>query len=117
MGLAARVLEAAGITTIVHSWIPALSACVGAPRVVGIGFPGALPFGDVGDAEGQRAVLRASLESGLALQRGAQRVDLPFEWPASKRVPKPPALPPIARAIVKRPWLYMRLRDGRLPDR
>lgn len=115
MGLVARVLEEAGVSTALHSWIPELSVSVGAPRVIGIGYPGSVPFGLPGDREGQRAVLRASLEAAAAMRDPGERVDLPFEWPQSARVPKPPEPPPIARAIMKRPWLYLKLRSGDIP--
>jgi D-proline reductase (dithiol) PrdB len=115
VGLVARVIEAAGVSTAVHSWMPEISTSVGSPRVVGIGYPGSLPFGLPGDAEGQRAVLRASLESAAALTDPGARVDLTFEWPQANRVPKPPKPPPIATAIMKRPWLFMNLVSGKIP--
>jgi len=115
VGLAARVIEEAGVSTALHSWIPELSVAVGSPRVVGIGYPGSVPFGAPGDAEGQRAVLRASLEAAAGLRVPGERVDLPFEWPETARVPKPRRPPPIARAIMKRPWLYAKLRAGDIP--
>jgi len=115
VGLAARVIEQAGVATAVHSWIPEVSASVGSPRVVGIEYPGSVPFGEPGDADGQRAVLRASLRAAAAMEEPGQRVDLDFAWPAKKRVPKPPKPPAIARAIMKRPWLYLRLLEGRIP--
>ena len=114
MGLVARVIEAAGISTAVHSWIPELSESVGSPRVVGVGYPGSVPFGLPGDPKGQRAVLQASLEAAARTGEPGQRVDLPFEWPARTRVPKPPKPPPITRAIMKRPWLYLKLRSGEI---
>ncbi len=116
MGLVARVIEEAGISTSVHSWIPELSVSVGSPRVIGIGYPGSLPFGLPGDADGQRAVVRASLEAAAAIRRPGARVDLELEWPVGARVPKPPAPPPIARAIKRRPWLYLNLLRGEIPE-
>lgn len=116
MGLVARVIERSGVSTALHSWIPELSVAVGSPRVVGIGYPGSVPFGAPGNADGQRAVLRASLEAAAGMRVPGERVDLAFEWPATARVPKPPEPPPIARAIMKRPWLYWRLRNGDMPD-
>lgn len=115
MGLVARVIERAGVATAVHAWIPELAVSVGSPRVVGIGYPGSLPFGLTGDAEGQRAVLRSSLERAAAIREPGGRVDLPFEWPSDARVPRPPEPPPIARAIMKRPWLFLKLLAGEIP--
>ena len=99
----------------VHSWIPELSAAVGSPRVVGIGYPGSVPFGLPHDAANQQAVLRASLDAAATMGEPGQRIDLDFEWPAQTRVPRPPKLPPIARAIMKRPWLYLKLLNGDIP--
>lgn len=115
MGLVARVIEEAGVSTALHSWIPELSVAVGSPRIVGIGYPGSVPFGPRGDRDGQRAVLRASLEAAAGMRVPGERVDLPFEWPETVRVPKPPKPPPIANAIMKRPWLFLKLRDGDIP--
>ena len=115
MGLVARVIEEAGVSTAVLSAIPELTVSVGAPRVVGIAYPGSAPLGLPGDARGQGAVLRASLEAAAALAVPGSRVDLDFVWPAGARVPKPPELPPIAKAIMKRPWLFMNLLRGEIP--
>ena len=115
MGLVARVVEGAGVSTAALSWIPELSVAVGTPRVVGIAHPGSVPFGRPGDAEGQRAVLRAALEAAASMVEPGARVDLPFEWPAGARVPGPPQPPPIPSAIKRRPWLPVRLLQGDLP--
>ena len=109
------MLEESGITTAVHAWIPELPVSTGAPRVVGIGYPGSVPFGLPGDAEGQRAVLRASLETAAAIDRPGQRSDLDFEWPSGARVPKPAQPPPIAQLCMRRPWLYLKLVNGEIP--
>ncbi len=115
MGLVARVIEETGIPTAVLSSIPELTTSVGAPRVIGIGYPGSLPFGLPGDADGQRAVLRASLEAAFAVKEAGGRFDLDFEWPSEARLPRPRTPPPIAKAIMKRPWLYLKLLKGEIP--
>jgi len=109
------MIEEAGVATAVLSWIPETTASVGAPRVVGIGYPGSVLFGTPGDSAGQSAVLLATLEAAAEMVEPGQRIDLPFEWPARARVPKPPTPPPIARAIFKRPWLYLKLVNGEIP--
>lgn len=103
------------MSTAVHSWIPELAESVGSPRVIGIGYPGSVPFGAPGDADGQRAVLRTSLEAAASLTEPGQRIDLPFEWPAEARVPRPPKPAPIVSAIKQRPWLYLKLLKGQIP--
>jgi hypothetical protein len=116
VGQVAREVEAAGIVTAVLSWIPELSVAVGAPRVVGIGYPGSVPFGRPGEADGQRSVLRGALEAACAMVTPGERVDLNHEWPPNARVPGPPRPPPIASAIKARPWLLLRLLRGDLPQ-
>jgi hypothetical protein len=116
VGLVAREIEARGVATAVLSWFPEYAVAVGAPRVVGIGYPGSVPFGLPGDVEGQRKVLRAALEAAFGMGLPGQRVDLDFAWPAGARVPRPPRLPPIARAIMKKPWLFLKLLAGDVPQ-
>lgn len=94
--------------------MPELSVAAGAPRVVGIGYPGSVPFGLPADHDGQRAVLKASLEAAVSMTEPG-RTDLPFEWPSGTRVPKPPEPPPIARLLYRKPWLYPRFVRGDLP--
>ena len=118
MGLAQRQIEGAGIATASLSVLPALTASVGAPRVAGIAYPLGVPLGEPGDARGQRAVLEAALR---VLETGCtpgEIVQLPFEWPvplekARFHAPEPP---PIAKLIKKRPWLYLRLLNGDIPE-
>ncbi|MCB1035613.1 MAG: hypothetical protein KDD47_17455 [Acidobacteria bacterium] len=109
------MLEAAGVSTGVHCWIPELAESVRSPRVVGIGYPGSLPFGPPGDADGQRQVLRSSLEAVAAMSTPGQRTDLPFEWPAGVRIPRHPNDVPITLLIKRKPWLYLKLLKGEIP--
>lgn len=50
------------------------------PRVAAIEHPFGRPYGDVGDADTQRAVLRAALEVGVNATEPGSVVHLPFEW-------------------------------------
>ena len=120
MGLVQRVIEASGIATVTLSWIPDLTRAVGVPRLAGISYPLSRPLGRPHDVEGQRAVLRATLEL-LATATGPDTyVELPFEWPDSplrarldsKDVPPPP----IVDLLRKKPWLVANLYSGRIPD-
>jgi hypothetical protein len=119
VGLVQRVLEANGIPTVALSMIPELTRAVGVPRLAGIGYPMGRPLGQPDDADGQRAVLRATLEL-LATARGPDTyVELPFEWPespararnASRDLPPPP----IVELLAKKPWLVVNLYSGRIP--
>jgi hypothetical protein len=119
VGLVQRVLEAAGLPTVTLSMIPELTRAVGVPRLAGISYPMGRPLGRPGDADGQRAILRAMLEL-LTTARGPDTyVELPFEWPespararnASRDLPPPP----IVDLLTKKPWLLVNLYSGRIP--
>jgi len=120
VGLVQRVLEAAGIPTVALSMIPDLTRAVGVPRLAGISYPMGRPLGQPHDAEGQRAVLRATLNV-LATAPGPDTyVELPFVWPespaqarnASKDLPPPP----IVELVTRKPWLLANLYSGRIPN-
>ncbi len=115
MGLAAREIEAAGLPTLVLSVMPEITTSVGVPRVAGIGFPGARPLGAPGDAEGQRAVLRAALEAFECLESAGGRIDLDFPGPPRRQRHYPPESPPIVKLLRRRPWLLPRLVSGDIP--
>jgi len=65
--------------------IPAYQRSVGAPRVAAVAHPFGRPFGEVGDAETQRAVLRAALRVLATATTPGEVVHLPFEWPEDPR--------------------------------
>ena len=121
MGLAQRILEAAGIATVTLSMIPDLTRAVGVPRLVGVGHPMGQPFGRPGDADRQRAILRAMLELLASAPGPGSQVELSFEWPetpaqarrASQDVPRSP----IAELLLRKPWLLPNLYSGRIPPR
>lgn len=119
MGLAQRVLEARGFPTVTLSMIPDLTRAVGVPRLAGISYPMGRPFGRPHDTDGQRAILRATLELLASAQGPDTYVELPFVWPespaqarnASKDLPPPP----IVELLKKKPWLLVNLYNGRIP--
>ena len=120
MGLVQRVLEAAGIATVSLSWIPELTRAVGVPRLAGIGYPPGRPLGNPHDANGQRAVLRATLELLGRASGPDTYVELPFEWPETPgqvfRASRDVTPPPITQLLVKKPWLIPNLYRGRVPS-
>lgn len=80
MGLVARKIEAAGIPTVTLEMIWVYQRLIGMPRVAAIEHPFGRPFGDVGDAATQRAVLEAAL-AVFAQARAPGHVEhLPFVW-------------------------------------
>jgi len=120
VGLVQRVLEAAGIATVSLSWIPELTRAVGVPRLAGIGYPPGRPLGNPHDANGQRAVLRATLELLERASGPDTYVELPFEWPETPgqvfRASRDVTPPPITQLLVKKPWLIPNLYRGRVPS-
>ena len=80
MGLVGRVIEAAGIPTVTLNMIWTYHHLVGIPRVAAIEHPFGRPFGDVGDAETQTAVLRAALAVFEQAQEAGHIEHLPFRW-------------------------------------
>jgi D-proline reductase (dithiol) PrdB len=111
VGLVQREMERAGLPTVTLSPIPELTASVGAPRIAGIEYPLGRCFGRPGDADGQRAVLRAALEAATEAAGPGTLVTLPFEWPdpPPRSRSDPPEPPPIVSLLRRRPWLAPRL--------
>lgn len=81
MGLAARFLEEAGFSTIVLNPTYEFHRAVGIPRTAAIEYPYGRPVGQVGDREGQRAVLQLALSVLGEAQRPGEIWHLPFTWP------------------------------------
>ncbi len=80
MGLVARVVEAAGIPTVLVSTGRDLTAQVLPPRSVFVNFPMGNPFGRAGDTAMQRRILLDALHLAETAKRGGELVDLPYEW-------------------------------------
>lgn len=119
MGLVQRVLEASGIPTVTLSMIPDLTRAVGVPRLAGISYPMGRPLGKPHDADGQRAVLRATLELLSTATGPDAYIELPFQWPESpaqaRNASKDVAPPPIVDLLKKKPWLTINLYSGHIP--
>lgn len=118
MGLVQRQVEAAGIATVSLSMIPELTSGAGVPRVAAISHPFARPMGQPGDAEGQRAVLRAMLQMLVDAAPPETVTYLPFEWPETLAVArgKLEEPPPIGKLLKKKPWLLLNLASGNIPE-
>jgi hypothetical protein len=117
VGLVAREIEAAGITTVTLSMVPDFTAAVGAPRVAAIAHPCGVPLGRPGDDAGQRAVLAATLHVAERATRPGQVIALPFVWPDPPRASRfePAEPPPIAQLLKRQPWQLRRLYAGDIP--
>jgi D-proline reductase (dithiol) PrdB len=82
VGLVARVLEGAGIPTVVISTARDISAQVKAPRTVFVNFPMGNTFGRPFDRVQQRAVLLDALRRLEEARVGGEIIDLRYEWGA-----------------------------------
>ncbi len=76
----ARVVEEAGIPTVVVSTGRDLSAQVRPPRSVFVNFPMGNPFGKPFDKVQQRAILLDALGALESIKRGGEMIDLPYQW-------------------------------------
>ena len=103
MGLVARVIEAAGIPTVTLNMLWPYQREIGMPRVAAIEHPFARPYGDVGDAATQTAVMRAALDV-FATDEPGHVEHLPFEWhePPDETQWHPPEPSPIIAMLKKR---------------
>ncbi|UCE85063.1 MAG: hypothetical protein JSU66_11985 [Deltaproteobacteria bacterium] len=98
------MIEAAGIPTVTLNMIWVFQRLVGMPRVAAIEHPFGRPYGDVGDADTQRAVLRAALDVFARARAPGHVEPLPFVWHEDPRETKwHPAEPsPIIALVQKR---------------
>jgi D-proline reductase (dithiol) PrdB len=80
VGLVARGIEAAGVPTVALEMIWVFHHRIGIPRVAAIEHPFGRPFGDVGDADTQREVLRAALRVAETAREPGHVEHLPFRW-------------------------------------
>jgi len=105
------------MSTITLSSIPDFTASVSPPRVAAIEHPPGRPFGQPGDADTQRAVIRATLDALATIATPGQVVHLPFVWPEPVRDVHwhPRTAPPITKLCKRKPWNYLRLVKGNFP--
>ncbi len=100
MSVLARLIEAAGIATVIVTMMPAVSAALGAPRIVGVEFPFGHPFGAPGDGATQRAVLDTAVRVLAGAATSGTRVDVDLEWPQDARAAYKSWQPPEPSPIV-----------------
>ena len=80
MGLVARAVEAAGITTVTLNMLWPVQRAIGMPRVAAIEHPFGRPYGDVNDTRTQTQVLRAALRLAETATEPGCIEHLPFRW-------------------------------------
>ncbi len=81
----ARLLEAAGIPTVVVTMMPSIASALGAPRIVGVEFPFGHAYGMPHHRAMQRRVLLTALTVLAGATRSGTRVDVDIEWPQDAR--------------------------------
>jgi hypothetical protein len=99
VGLAARVLEEAGFSTVVLTPTPEFHRLVGIPRSAAIEYPYGRPVGEVGDREGQRKVLLETLSVLEKVREPGEIRHLSFTWPEEPKAAKwqPPEMSPLIK--------------------
>ena len=104
MGLVARRIEALGVSTVCINLLWTFQRIIGMPRVAALEHPFGRPYGDVEDAETQRAVLLAALEVAVSASAPGEVAHLPFVWHEEPKQTKwhPPEPAPIIRLMKER---------------
>jgi hypothetical protein len=77
----ARLIERAGMPTVIVTMMPQSAAELVAPRIVGVEFPFGHPFGMPGDRTMQRTVLDTAVTVLAGATAPGTRVDVDIEWP------------------------------------
>ncbi len=98
--------------------IPVFTKALGVPRMAAIGYPMSRPLGKPHDADGQRAVLRSTLEVLATATEPGTIVELPYAWPETRAQADKGGhvSPPIGQLLVRKPWLIPKLVSGDIPE-
>ena len=99
MGLAARFLEEAGLSTVVLTPTHEFHRAVGIPRSAAIEYPYGRPVGNLGDREGQRKVLMEALSVLEKSKKPGEVWHLSFTWPEEPKKTdwQPPEMSPLIK--------------------
>jgi hypothetical protein len=111
----ARIVETAGIPTVVVTMMPDIAERFRLPRVVGVEFPFGHPFGMPGDRMMQRTVGLAAL-SLYERTRLPARTDVPLVWPVDWKVAYKGWQPREAAPIVTYLKNQVLLKHGKAPQ-
>ena len=106
MPVLARLIEAAGIPTVVVTTMPDLAAQLRSPRIVGVEFPFGHPFGMPGDRVTQRRVAEAAVHLLTDAAVPGTRRDLEIAWPQDRKTAyrdwQPPEPSPVVQVFLDR---------------
>jgi hypothetical protein len=102
VGLAARFLEEAGFSTVVLTPNHEFHRAVGIPRSAAVEYPYGRLMGQVGDRDGQRAVLLKTLSFLEEARVPGEIRHLPFTWPEDPKETDwhPPEMSPLIRVYL-----------------
>ncbi len=81
----ARVIEAAGIATVVVTMMPVLAEKYRSSRVLAVEFPFGHSFGVAGDVGMQSRTLRSALDLVVSARAPEARVDVEEPWPGDPK--------------------------------
>jgi hypothetical protein len=111
----ARIVEAAGIPTVVATMMPEIAERFRLPRVVGVEFPFGHPFGMPHDSTMQRAVALAALSLYERTDLPA-RTDVPIVWPVDWKAAYKGWQPKEAAPVVTYLKNQVLLKHGKAPQ-
>lgn len=114
MPVLARLIESAGIPTVIVTMMPDVASRYRVSRIVGVEFPFGHPFGMPGDAGTQRAVTAAAVELLAGATAPETRRDLDLAWPQDRKTAykdwQPAEPSPVVKVFLER--LAAARRDG-----
>ncbi len=106
MPVLARLIEQAGIPTVVVTMMPDIAGQYRLSRVIGVEFPFGHPFGLPGDRAMQRTVAAAAVALLAEATGPDTRRDLDIEWPVDRKTAykdwQPPEPSPIVQLFLDR---------------
>ena len=111
----ARIVEAAGILTVIVSMLPNIAERFRLPRIVGVEFPFGHPFGMANDRQMQRTVSLAALSLYERNDLPARK-DVPIVWPIDWKTAYKGWQPKEAAPIVAYLKNRVLLKHGKMPD-
>lgn len=115
MPVLARIVEAAGIASVIVTMLPDIAERFRLPRIVAVEFPFGHPFGMPHDQEMQKAVGLAAL--CLYERRDLPaRNDVPIVWPVEWKVAYREWQPKEAAPIVTYLKNQILLKHGKMPE-
>jgi hypothetical protein len=102
----ARLIERAGIPTVIVTMMPDLAQWLLAPRIVGVEFPFGHSFGAPGDDAAHRRVLETAMTVLAGAPSPGTRVDIDIAWHQPRgeayKAWQPPVPSPIVQLMLDR---------------